>query len=527
MSQPLRTIEQSPDPTGAMLPDEMEHLFEAIANYTYDWESWMGPDGRLRWVNPAVERMTGYAVAECLTMPDYPLPLIHEDDRPVIAAHLATAAQGASGNDVAFRIREKSGTVRWVSVSWQTLFDAGGTVRGYRTSIRDISARKAAEDALRAAHAEAERANQAKSRFLAAASHDLRQPLQALNMFVAALGATSVDARSREIIGAIEDSLHATNDLLDSLLDVSRLDAGILQVNRRRLAIIDLLDRMEAEFAEPAREKGLELRVVPSSAVVETDPTLLDRIIRNLTANAVRYTDRGRVLIGCRRRGGMLRVEVRDTGIGIPAEKLRAVFEEFYQIGNPERDRTRGLGLGLAIVDRIAKLLGHRVDVWSRPGHGSLFSIAVPLAEPSATREGRASVRQGRLDGAFVVAIDDEPMQLHAMTLLFRRWGCDVLAAHSAIEAMAQLAATNRRPDAIVADYRLRGDKTGAEAIVALREAVRGPVPGVILTGDTEPGRMAEAAASGFELLYKPIDPVRLRDLLMRLLPGFAILLGS
>jgi len=505
----------------------MEHLFEAIANYTYDWESWMGLDGRPRWINPAVERMTGYAVAECLAMPDYPLPLIHDEDRPAVAAHLARAAQGTSGNDVAFRIREKDGGIRWASVSWQTLFDADGVVRGYRTSVRDIGARKAAEDALRTAHAEAERANQAKSRFLAAASHDLRQPLQALNMFVAALGATSLDARSREIIGAIEDSLHATNDLLDSLLDVSRLEAGVLQVNRRRLAIIDLLDRMEAEFAEPAREKGLKLRVVPSSAVVQTDPTLLDRILRNLTANAVRYTERGRVLIGCRRRGTMLRIEVRDTGIGIPASKLQAVFEEFYQIGNPERDRTRGLGLGLAIVDRIADLLGHRVDVWSQPGRGSLFSIAVPLAEPSASPDDRAPMRRGRLDGAVIVAIDDEPAQLHAMTLLFRQWGCDVLAAHSAEEAITRLAASSRRPDAIVADYRLRDDRTGAEAIIALRDVMHAPIPGVILTGDTEPGRLAEAAASGFELLYKPVDPARLRELLMRLLPGLAILLGS
>jgi PAS domain S-box-containing protein len=505
----------------------MEHLFEAIANYTYDWESWMGRDGRVRWVNPAVQRMTGYGVAECLAMPDYPLPLIHEADRAAIAAHLATAAQGTSGNDVAFRIQEKGGAVRWAAVSWQTLFDDAGTMRGYRTSVRDISARMAVEAALRLAHAEAERANKAKSRFLAAASHDLRQPLQALNMFVAALGAHNRDGKSREILAAIEDSLQATNALLDSLLDVSRLDAGVLHANPRRVAILDLLDRMETEFTEPAREKGLTLRVVPSSAVAYTDPTLLDRMVRNLVSNAVRYTARGRILIGCRRRGRLLSIEVRDTGIGIPAEKLQAVFEEFYQIGNPERDRTRGLGLGLAIVDRIAKLLGHKVEVWSRPGRGSMFSILVPLADASARPEPRPAAAEGRLDGAFLVAIDDEPMQLRAMTELFRQWGCDVLPANSAEDALGQLATASRKPDAIIADYRLRAGRTGAEAIVAVRTAIQVPVPGVILTGDTEPARMVEAATSGFSLLYKPVDPMRLRLLLMELLPAFAMFLDG
>jgi len=380
-ARPAQRPAQGRRPSAAR-PPAVERLFEAIANYTYDWESWMGPDGRPRWINPAVERISGYTVAECLVMPDYPLPLVHEEDRPAIARHLATAASGESGNDVAFRILHKSGTIVWAAVSWQTLRDESGRSLGYRTSVRDISQRKQAEDALRRAHAETERASRAKSRFLAAASHDLRQPLQAINLLVAALRSTATDPDSAEIVRSIEDSLQATNELLDALLDVSRLEAGALQPRPRPVYVGDLLDRLAPEFAAAAREKGIELRVVASSAAIRSDPPLLDRILRNLVANAIRYTERGRVLIGCRRRADGVRIEVWDTGIGIPADKLEAIFEEFYQLGNPERDRTRGLGLGLAIVDRVAKLLGHAVEVRSQPGKGSMFAVRCRQPRP-------------------------------------------------------------------------------------------------------------------------------------------------
>lgn len=499
-----------------------ERLFEAIANYTYDWESWMGLDGRPRWINPGVERMTGYTAAECLAMADYPLPIIHDEDRAGIANHLRHAAAGRSGNDIAFRILHKGGQLRWAAVSWQTLYDDAGRSLGYRTSIRDISSRKQVEEALRHAHGEAERASRAKSRFLAAASHDLRQPLQAINMFVAALKVSAGTDESGEIIASIQESLRATDELLDALLDVSRLDAGVLQPRLRPVAVADLVDRMETEFASQAARKGIALRIVTSSQVVRTDPTLLERVLRNLVSNAVRYTESGRILIGCRHRGQALRLEVWDTGIGIPADKLGAVFEEFYQLGNPERDRTHGLGLGLAIVDRVSSLLGYRVDVRSIPGRGSMFAVELP-SDPQLVMPVPPTgdtLEAGALTGRLIVAIDDEPMQRRAMRELFGRWGCEVVAGGSAAEALTHLVELQRTPDAIVADYRLRAQMNGVQAIKTLRSGLGRTIPGIILTGDTEPARLREAEASGFELLHKPVDTERLFAVLARMAAG-------
>lgn len=503
---------------------ETDRLFEAIANYTYDWESWLGEDGRPLWINPAIERMTGHGVAECLAMPDYPLPLVLEEDRPMIAQLLKEAALGRSGNDIAFRIQRKDGSTFWAAVSWQTLRDEEGRPLGLRTSVRDISERKQAEDALRAAHAEAERANRTKSRFLAAASHDLRQPLQAANLFVAALRTGLHESGDLELVGSIEDSLRAANALLDGLLDVSRLDAGVLEPKIRDVAIADILDQIETEFSQTAREKRLAFRVVQSSSIIRTDPTLLGRILRNLVSNALRYTDRGRVLIGCRHHGQQLALEIWDSGVGIPADKLGRIFEEFYQIGNPERDRTRGLGLGLAIVDRVAKLLQHPLEVRSTERHGSMFRVTVPIVTPGSEVLEAEHIRVPAgptipaVYGALLLAIDDDPAQLEAMSALFRRWGYKVLAADSAPAALAVFTHSERAPSAIIADYRLRDGFTGADAIRYIRKRLGRRVPGLILTGDTEPARLVEANASGFELLYKPIEAEQLRQAIERLL---------
>jgi PAS domain S-box-containing protein len=501
---------------------ETDRLFEAIANYTYDWESWLGLDGQPLWINPAVERMTGYGVAECLAMPDYPLPLVLEEDRPLIAEVLDRGERGQSGNDVAFRIRRKDGKLLWAAVSWQTLFDRAGQSLGFRTSVRDITERKLSEDALRQAHVEAERANRAKSRFLAAASHDLRQPLQAAHLFAAALRIGLERRDDLELLGSIEDALKAGNALLDALLDVSRLDAGVLTPKFREFAVADLLDQIETEFSEAAREKGLALRVLVSSMIVRSDPTLLGQILRNLVSNAVRYTERGRILVGCRRAGAGLAIEVLDTGIGIASNKIERIFEEFYQIGNPERDRKRGLGLGLAIAAGVAKLLDHPIEVRSEPGRGSLFRVLVPLSESgieiAAAPPPRPAAPTVRPSDALLLAIDDDPDQLEAMTVLFGRLGYRVLAADSAATALTKLSQNGAAPDVIIADYRLRDGFTGANAIGHIRRSLGRNLPGLILTGDTEPARLAEASASGFELLHKPIEARLLQDAIERLL---------
>jgi CheY-like chemotaxis protein/two-component sensor histidine kinase len=325
-----------------------------------------------------------------------------------------------------------------------------------------------------------------------------------------------------ELLGSIEDALKSANELLDALLDVSRLDAGVLAPQFRNFAVADLLEQIETEFSAAAREKRLTLRVLPSSVTVRTDPLLLGRILRNLVSNALRYTQRGRVLVGCRRAGDRLAIDVLDTGIGIAPDKIERIFEEFYQIGNPERDRTRGLGLGLAIVAGLAKLLDHPIQVRSEPGRGSVFRVLVPMAEPRielvSPPSSPATAAVARPTGALLLAIDDDPEQLEAMNALFGRWGYQVLVAQSAPAALAKLEQAEREPSAIIADYRLRDGLTGADAIGHIRERLGRKVPGLILTGDTEPARIAEASASGFELLHKPIEAHRLQEAVERLL---------
>ncbi|MGH8729081.1 MAG: ATP-binding protein, partial [Burkholderiales bacterium] len=230
--------------------------------------------------------------------------------------------------------------------------------------------------------AEADRANLAKSRFLAAASHDLRQPVHALGLFVAELKAQDLGPEANRLAEMIEAGVLALSDLLDSMLDISKLDAGALPARISHFSIGDILDRMEVEFEPVAREKGLRFKIVPSHATVKSDPVLLERIVLNLVANAVRYTNAGGILIGCRRRGQSLILQVWDTGVGIPENRRDYIFQEFYQLGNPERDRRKGLGLGLAIVERLARLLDHKVELTSTCGVGSIFSLQIPLGEP-------------------------------------------------------------------------------------------------------------------------------------------------
>lgn len=362
------------------MPQIPDRLFETVANYTYDWESWLSPAGRLLWVNPAVERMTGYGVAECLAMSDYPMPLIDPCDRPAMATHLAAAARGESGNDVEFRILRKDGAPLWGAISWQPLRGEGGEPLGFRTSVRDITLRKQAEEQQRQARAAAERAHLALSKFLAAATHDLRQPIQAAGLFTASLHRQAEDEETRKLARNIRQCLAATQELLDSLLDISRLDAQALQPEVHAVPLADLFERLELEFSGPAAEAGLRLTFVSSSVFVAADPMLLHRILQNFLANALRYTEAGGVVVGARRSGGAARIAVVDSGIGIAAEDLPRIFQEFTQLDG--RDRDGGMGLGLAIVERMAQLLDAGVGVRSTPGRGSAFWVELPLVEP-------------------------------------------------------------------------------------------------------------------------------------------------
>ena len=501
-----------------MLHDGNLHdtMFRAIANFTYDWETWMGVDNRANWINPAVERITGYTCEECYAMQDYPLPIVHPDDRSTISWCLKQARQDSPGNDVEFKILHKDGSERWGAVSWQTIIDDNGAPVGYRTSVRDITLRKHTEQALRRAQQTAEKASNDKSRFLASASHDLRQPIQAANMFAAALARADDPDQQERIVTSLRESLDATSELLDALLDVSRLDAGVADPRIETVHLADILEQIETEFAPQADEKRLRLTVVPSSRSIASDPVMLLRIVRNLVSNAMRYTEKGGVLVGARLRGQSVRIEVWDTGIGIAGADLDRIFEDFQQVANPERDRRKGLGLGLAIVRRKAALLGLSVDVRSVVGRGSVFSVCGAAAHEQTPDPRVRTVNYDDidLDGYSVLYVDDDEAQLEATRTLLSQWGLHVIGAVSIAEAVGEVRNGEFIPDVIVADFRLQEEQTGATAIREVVRAVGHPIPALILTGDTEPSRIVEATASGHALLHKPVSPSILKQTL-------------
>ncbi len=367
-------------------------------------------------------------------------------------------------------------------------------------------------DRLRAQKDLAEQANIAKSKLLAAASHDLRQPLHALGLFVEALGQRVTTPGARPLIDNINRSVGALEDLFDALLDVSKLDAGVVEPEVRNVPLDPLLSRLASEYEPQATAKGLRWRCDGGGLVVRSDPILLETILRNLLSNALRYTASGKVDIDCVRDGGKVHVRVSDTGRGIAPEHHRAIFREFYQLGNPERDRTKGLGLGLAIVDRLTRLLDHRIDVSSALGRGSTFALTLPAGAPiDADAPERAPDTVAADVARRVLVIDDEAAVREAMSVLLEDWGYDVTAAGSLDDALAQLESA---PDVIVADYRLQEDQTGAAAIRALQQQFGADIPALIVTGDTAPERIAQAQDSGFALLHKPVPPAKLRAFL-------------
>lgn len=358
-------------------------------------------------------------------------------------------------------------------------------------------------------------ADQAKTRFLAAASHDLRQPIHALGLFTASLAALARrgDIRAAEARG-IADKLQAViaalGGLLHGLIDVSRLDAGLVPVERRPISLSRLIAGLREEFAPQAQERGVELRAVASDGWVDSDPVLLKRILDNLLSNALRHAPGARVLLGCRRRGDVIEIQVVDAGPGIPAEQREAVFEEFTQLHNPQRDRDQGLGLGLAIVRRLANLLGHSVELQSNPGKGSVFSASLPrAAPPAASRDAPMERASG---GLGIMVVDDDALVLDGLTALLAAWGYRAYAAASVDELCRRHDQAGRpRVHMILADYRLVGGMTGAEAIARLAAHLGYGVPALIVTGDTSPERLRELAATGHVLLHKPLAPALLR----------------
>jgi signal transduction histidine kinase/CheY-like chemotaxis protein len=389
-------------------------------------------------------------------------------------------------------------------------------VRGVNTSFVAVQEAKfrnldLAEE-LRAQKEAAEAATLAKSRFLAAASHDLRQPVHGLSLFVGALHGAALPAATAALLEQIEASVVAIDGLFAALLDISRLDAGVVRAESAAFPIQRLLARVVRDHEPDAARKGIAIRLVPCAAMVETDPALFERVVRNLVSNAVRYTDRGCVLLGCRRRGGRVRLEVWDTGRGIPPEARGLVFDEFAQVQVAGAERGPGLGLGLAIVRRLSDLLGLAVALCSEPGRGSCFSVSVAVAAGVPVAETPvAATAVGR-----VLVVDDDPAIRAAMAALLSSWGHVVVSAGSAAE-VAGLALTPA-PDLVICDYHLRGGADGLGVIAAVRGRAGRQVPAALITADTSADVLAAAADAGLLVMHKPVPNGRLRAAISRLL---------
>jgi two-component system CheB/CheR fusion protein len=384
-------------------------------------------------------------------------------------------------------------------------------VEGVVITFQDITERKDVNDALETARRRAENADAAKSRFLAAASHDLRQPLQTLALLQGLLTRAVQSEREQKLVGRIGETLAAMTGMLNTLLDVNQIEAGVVQVEITRFPVNDLLAKLYEEFTYQAQAKTLVLRMVPCGLSISSDQNLLEQMIRNLMSNALKYTRAGKILIGCRRRKGMLSIEIWDTGIGIPDDEVHAIFEEYHQIGNEARERSRGLGLGLSIVRRIGNLLGHRVRVSSRPGRGSVFAIEVALPagtsapKPRDARQNSApSHREKAPRQGTILIVEDDPELRELLSISLNEEGHRVARAYDGSEAMQLIEREDCRPDLILADFNLPG-VNGLEVIGKLREKLRHFIPAIILTGDISTKTLRAIAAADCVLLNKPV----------------------
>lgn len=387
---------------------------------------------------------------------------------------------------------------------------------------KENTVRALIEDELRQAKADAEAANLGKTRFLAAASHDLLQPLNAARLFTSALAQQRHTPETEQLVDNLDGSLKAAEGLITTILDISKLDAGALEPNLSHFSIDTMFENLSAEFNALADEKQLDFHNVKCCQVVHSDQQLLRRILQNFLSNAIRYTQQGTILLGCRRSGNSLRIEVWDTGVGIPEDKLGEVFEEFRRIDNPKHSQVDGLGLGLAITERIARMLKHTLNVRSWPGKGTVFSVNVPLGEKDkaikARPEKRGWIRSKGLEGIKVLVIDNEPKILEGMSALLQGWSCSTLTAISAVEAKEKIIEQEFLPDIILADYHLDETRTGIMALQELGELWHKPIPAVVITADRTDKVKEEIEQSEAQLLTKPIKPAALRAMINKMI---------
>lgn len=437
------------------------------------------------------------------------LVLLNQSEKDWLADELA-AARARRASEYTFSDGSVYQVERW------PLRD-GGSV----TLIRDITLVKREQRALQKARSESETADKTKSRFLRAANHDLRQPLASLKILIYNCMSADDEEHRKHLLHAMDVSVAIMEDLLGALLNIGELDAGKVTPRITTFQLSTLLERLAVQFSHLAREKGLKFRLVPSKFAVVSDRVLLERIVSNFVSNAIRYTETGGVIVGCRRDGQGIRLEVRDSGCGIAPNHLEAIFEEFFRVASDQLRHQHSLGLGLNIAKRLADVLEHRISVRSAPGRGSIFSIRLPLGDIWHSDIGETEINErigGEFMGLSALVLEDDENLRDALTELLERWGIVVSSLSSFGDVPATLRSLEIQPDFIITDYRLRGGVEGTRLVEQVRESLGTACPAIVVTADTNPQLIRSIRDSGFPVLIKPVSPPSLRVLMHNIL---------
>jgi two-component system, sensor histidine kinase len=363
---------------------------------------------------------------------------------------------------------------------------------------------------------EAERANKAKSKFLAAASHDLRQPLYALGLFTSVLDETIKYPKVKRVVEQINTSVAALTNLFDKLLDISQLDAGLITPKKIDFSLNNVFEKLSSQFSKQAHEKNIKMLWPTHYPAVNSEPDLLERILRNYLSNAIKYTREGQIEVVCQSRSGQVHIQISDTGIGISEEALEDIYDEFYQVSNPERDRQKGLGLGLSIVKRTADILRHEIHVTSKINEGSTFSIKIPQAQKLDQKkiENIDKAEPIQSMNKLVLIIDDEESIREGLSQILALWGYTMITAVDIDDAMQQIQLNHQIPDVIISDYRLRENKTGVDAIQTIKTKYGPNIPALLITGDVTEDRLVDMKKSEIQVLFKPVSTMKLRSFL-------------
>ena len=474
-------------------------------------------DGRLVYCNPAFasrlgllqRALTGLTIPELLNRAKKHGALIDAempDDKTDIQGHVLRL-------DGALLICSDG---RALSVNESPLPDGG-----FAAMLIDVTEARRNLASLAQARDKAAAADQSKSRFLRAANHDLRQPLASLKILIYSCLAAESEEDRKQALHAMDVSVSIMEDLLGALLNIGQLDAGKIEPSIATFQISAVLSRLEVQYAHQAREKGLDLRIIPSKLAVVSDRVLLERILANLVANAIRYTDVGRVIVGCRRHGRTLRIIVADTGIGIAPEHHEAIFDEFYRISDTQTRAQHSLGLGLNIARRLSDILGHDLGLASEVGKGTAFHVDVPIGNVWHSSAGEPEISErigGEFAGLCCLVLEDDRILREAFTALLQRWGMTVVTIDDFDNVAQAVSDLSCQPDIILTDYRLRGRIQGTDLVGAINDMLEKPCPALVMTAETAPEVIESIKSQGFPLLIKPVSPPSLRILMHNLL---------